>query len=286
MTPPATLFHYCSSDAFSNIIASRSVRLSSLLLSNDYNEGQSVVDLIKSFLNSKRYSENDRQLIFNWLSIFKEHFHGIGFCLSEKKDSLSQWRGYADDGAGFSIGFSKLILKNFQVTNGNRTISLKKINYEELDHFSKIAPIIKNLEQICNDKKYKVAIAGLLALASEDNQIVQKGKDDEKKRELLTALLPISDELFTLKNSAFSEEQEWRLISTIEGDDFSGVGVYTKNNKLIPFDSININGLVTTSIVEVMVGPKNQTPQSVIKKWIKGQGFSNVNVSKSKATYR
>ena len=33
------------------------------------------------------------------------------FCLSEEGDLLSQWRGYGDDGRGFSIGFDEIILK-------------------------------------------------------------------------------------------------------------------------------------------------------------------------------
>jgi hypothetical protein len=32
------------------------------------------------------------------------------FCLSEKSDDLGQWRGYADDGQGISIGFNSAFL--------------------------------------------------------------------------------------------------------------------------------------------------------------------------------
>lgn len=34
-------------------------------------------------------------------------------CFSEKMDCLSQWRGYADDGKGISIGFCKKMLESF-----------------------------------------------------------------------------------------------------------------------------------------------------------------------------
>lgn len=32
-------------------------------------------------------------------------------CFSERKDCLSQWRGYADDGKGMAIGFDKKLLE-------------------------------------------------------------------------------------------------------------------------------------------------------------------------------
>ena len=31
----------------------------------------------------------------------------LGTCFSEERDLLSQWRGYANDGAGFSVTFDK-----------------------------------------------------------------------------------------------------------------------------------------------------------------------------------
>ena len=44
-------------------------------------------------------------LMFVWEQI-EVVFDGLGFCLSEEGDLLGQWRGYADNAAGYSIGFS------------------------------------------------------------------------------------------------------------------------------------------------------------------------------------
>lgn len=285
-----TLYHYCSSDSFEKIVSNKTIRLSSLLLSNDYKEGNAVIELIEVLLGSSEYSEEDKKVISEWLCFFRDHFHGIGFCLSEHGDLLSQWRGYANDGAGFSIGFSKEILKNITdslKTIGGRSVSLREINYDKIGHFPIIAPIIKNLKKICTDPKYKTTLAGLLALLPEDDLLeMQKKNDDRKGDDLLEALLPISDELYTLKNYAFREEKEWRLLSRIDGSNFYKIECQVKENKLVPYDEIDIKNYTSRIINKITVGPKNQTPHSVIKNWLKEKGYGDVEVLNSTASYR
>lgn len=285
-----TLYHYCSSDSFEKIISSKSIRLCSLLLSNDYKEGNAVIELIEVLLNSKEYSDEDRKNISEWLSFFKSHFHGIGFCLSENGDLLSQWRGYANDGAGFSIGFSKNVLQkisNSSKTIGSRDVSLIKVNYETISHLPIVSPTIKRLKEICTNPEYKTTLAGLLSLLPQDDLAeMQKRKRDSKESKLLEALLPISDILYTLKNYAFSEEKEWRLVSRIDGNEFSNIECHAKENKLIPYDTIDLTSYSSTVIRTVTVGPKNQTPYSVIRNWLKEKGYGEVEVKNSIASYR
>jgi hypothetical protein len=50
-------------------------------------------------------------------------------CFSEAGDLLSQWRGYANDAQGISIGFYKPILQTFDT--GGYNYHFKKVIYKE-----------------------------------------------------------------------------------------------------------------------------------------------------------
>ena len=68
-------------------------------------------------------------------------------CFSGDGDLLSQWRAYADDGKGISIGFKKLQIKEF----------LKQVEIEAIDieHKGKARKILKKIEVDLIDIKYK-----------------------------------------------------------------------------------------------------------------------------------
>lgn len=98
------LYHYCATETFLSILRHRSIWMSSLNLTNDSTEGKVM---IRSIL---RYAA--LRGVYNGLERWLEQALGMinagetfGFCLSEQSDLLSQWRGYADDGRGVSIGF-------------------------------------------------------------------------------------------------------------------------------------------------------------------------------------
>lgn len=284
-----TLYHYCSSESFHKIIQSKSIRLSSLLLSNDSREGNEVIKLFKVFFTSNEYNESDTEKIFVMLEFLRRYFHGIGFCLSEKGDLLSQWRGYADDGMGFSIGFRTDAIESLsknKMTKGGRTFSLRKAHYQEFNHLTKIEPVVDEINKICSDPKYKLAISGLLSVAPQSTiENIKKQKTQEKDDDLLAALLRLSDDLYTLKNCAFSEEVEWRILSCIEGKDYKEIVFHCKRNKLIPFDLIEFDEQSMPPIEKIYIGPKNQTPIYVVKDWLESLGYGDINVSKSLAPY-
>ncbi len=101
---PDLLYHYCSSDTFIKIVSSATVRLSALSLSNDSMEGKWTQQV---FVEACKDTTTGRtlQVFLEASEKLPELYGGLGLCLSEKGDRLSQWRGYADDGHGFCIGF-------------------------------------------------------------------------------------------------------------------------------------------------------------------------------------
>jgi hypothetical protein len=99
-------------------------------------------------------------------------------------------------------------------------------------------------------------------------------------------VLFLFEKLFLLKTDAFSEEKEWRLISTFvkTGDDMCSFRAL--DDRIVPFREFELLESGSDSIVELILGPKNTTPDYVIESLLKQSGFPNVKISHSKATYR
>jgi hypothetical protein len=106
-----TLYHYCSTASFHAITQSHALWLSSLSLSNDTMEGKLVARAIARLAERDSLESKGFRLLQRIIVLLELAFDGLGFCLSEKDDLLSQWRGYAADATGVSIGFSKEYLK-------------------------------------------------------------------------------------------------------------------------------------------------------------------------------
>lgn len=105
------LYHYCSTATFHSIVDTRSVRLSSLSLSNDTLEGKLVANAVAQLAKRDDLSQATSLRLQDYLNFFEKIFDGLGFCLSEDGDVLSQWRGYAADATGVAIGFSRAYLE-------------------------------------------------------------------------------------------------------------------------------------------------------------------------------
>lgn len=102
------VYHYCSKETFKSIIESGKIWLSDISKSNDSTELISEILKQKAKLSSSQTKERD---IADKLIEAQDAFICWAFCMSEEGDLLSQWRGYGDDGRGFSIGFDERILK-------------------------------------------------------------------------------------------------------------------------------------------------------------------------------
>ena len=94
------LYHYCSAHAFKSIMDSKTIWLSDVGKSNDPTESKALL------LKGKETHVESQKEIDELIDVING-FIVWAFCLSENGDLLSQWRGYANDGKGFSIGFDE-----------------------------------------------------------------------------------------------------------------------------------------------------------------------------------
>jgi len=131
--------------------------------------------------------KNNRQLEFNRdkrTSYIANDGSTIYFCLSKQNDVLSQWRSYADDGRGISLGIDvNILLKQSNKLKGNDIIYDKKEQINLLNEKIK-DKVLDELEKAIDSKN--------------ENDIFNKS------RILISHIL---NETVICKNPAFQEEK-------------------------------------------------------------------------------
>ena len=144
-----TVYHYCSLETFNTIINNKTLRASDITKSNDDQELKWIANsisntIINVILNNKtlcskynidndkiRFIEEQIKNVTNSVYISNSRtMLSLACCFSETGDLLSQWRGYANDGNGISIGFNKKILSS--LNSYHFTYGFRKIEYDTI----------------------------------------------------------------------------------------------------------------------------------------------------------
>ena len=140
------VYHYCSNYTLESIVNKKQLWMCDIANSNDYNETKIFFPKLFETIELV-YRENEFPFEFEKttgiegikviLEDVKEYLgwgYDKGFltsfvaCFCEKGDNLSQWRGYAKDGTGCSIGFSLRELEKYcKASKG--VIQLAKVQY-------------------------------------------------------------------------------------------------------------------------------------------------------------
>lgn len=284
------LYHYCSNNAFHSIIENRRICLSSLSLSNDSMEGKLVAEILARIAKADGLDQTATQRLQELLSGLEKVIDGLGFCLSEDGDLLSQWRGYAADATGVTIGFSKDYLEQFAEASRSQEksgFSLQRVEYDPEIQESLIKPTYIEIKKLINEGAFKFPKRTILSDGRSDDEVK---RDNEKITltfsRLSMTVLTLFEKLFLLKTSAFREEREWRLISYFVKTGNDMCFFRALNDRIIPYREFELPELKSSSIVKVILGPKNTTPNYVIGSFLKQRGFPDVTILRSEATYR
>lgn len=283
MQPPEVLYHYCSNETLVSIITGKSIRISSVKMSNDSQEGLLILDRYRQIIKEDYPNQHLHNIIEGRMELMCNLFDALAFCLSEKGDLLSQWRGYANNGKGVAIGFKTEQLKNLHyITQESERLplELQRVTYHENEHHDKIKPTIK---QIIESKP----IGALLERLESKTEISPTLFDPDLLRifnTINTTLLLGWGEAYTIKSEAFDEEKEWRLFQLFA----KGLPSEFKANddKIIQFRTINLPTGEDSPIASITLGPKNSTPPETIKTLLSMNNFKDASINKSKASYR
>jgi hypothetical protein len=263
-----------------------------LSLSNDSKEGHHVADFVNQQLPKSFPYKNQIIILLNeYLSIAS----AIGFCLSSEKDVLSQWRGYADDAQGVAIGFCRDGLESLLEHDDNN-----KEVFPILPQLVKIVYYDERLPRIIKTevrKMMKLVNSGNLEFPMLGMKIIPVDKVNqtdftswEAEYELRNVMLKLSAMAYEIKSKFFSEEREWRIFNCLISMDgslnFPNAGFQPYGDKLKPFENFPADGFSPSLIKEVVLGPRNQTPNKVMRLFLDSQSFEHVEITRSAGSYR
>ena len=283
---PKTLYHYCTTDTFHKIIMNRSVRLSSLNLSNDTMEGRWANERLIDACIRAKINPVEVERLRDFLDIMPEVYGMLGLCLSSEPDMLSQWRGYADDGYGFCVGFNSRKLMNS--VRGKIGGTLLRIEYDKEKQIQQLTRLARDITKQVNAGALQAKVSTILTQGKWET--TRWAEIDEAMRLFQNHLQMHSLHLYTMKNPAFSEEREWRQVSPyVPLSQLNGEWEYRAGrDRISPYREVKFDGdgEAEGMIDVVYVGPRNITTDTVLNAFTRKYLGDNVEIRRSEASYR
>ena len=285
-TESDTLYHYCPPEAFYSIISNKTVRLSMLSLSNDSEEGRYLLKAFEAAFAEYGIESRIAGLLLEFLAGVQDGYLGVGFCLSSEPDRLSQWRGYARECTGFSIGFDKSALRKIAHEINNsfyQTAMFDKVIYDRNGHrviAAEDAALIKEylldnpLKSDSNKIDDRIGEFVKIDLAAKSSSLIMRVIYSATKR------------MYFLKNPSFFEENEWRICSIVSSSMLGRLSFRISGDMLVPYEDCSFGDLGGVVIKSIYVGSRNRTPTDVIEAFLRKYDFENVNIFSSEASFR
>jgi hypothetical protein len=269
------------------ILEKQEIIASALSLSNDTMEGRWVEQVFAKLCGADTELQAHQAKLLDIFGHVTKIFGGFGFCLSEVGDLLSQWRGYADNGMGVSVGFNSEYLR--AITAEKRRGSIQKVIYAQSEQEASLGPLMDDIKRHVKNGALNSMFGGFLHTPGEE----EKKEIAKASAELWTSMVFAFPSIYKFKNPAFSEEREWRLLTYLVSPDgqmdlnaLDLLSFGAKRDRLVPMQSYRLEALQMPTITNVILGPKNITPEEVMTAALAKYGFRDVKVSRSAATYR
>lgn len=239
---PEILYHYTTQEGLLGIVQKDEIWCTKIHYLNDEKEFSLALKIAHEYLvelKDKSSSEKEIEKI-NFLIKKVDSIELVNVCVcsfSEKGDLLSQWRAYGGERSGFSIGFDTETLKKM---GSKSDFLLVRCIYEP-----KIQK--KLISDLIDDKlKQDFQTGGWEVDPDRPRTFIALPQDHEFAQNL-TTLAPI------IKDQAFSEEQEWRLISRALSCTHANFTFRTGLSMITPFFKLKLDN--DHCIKKIIVGP-------------------------------
>jgi hypothetical protein len=264
-----TLYHYTSLAGLLGILQSKELWLSSIRYMNDASEmslgHERFREVCEEFKAKRNPGPRFQELLDTLLRLGDADIQmdAFIFCLCEEKDLLSQWRGYAEGGGGVAIEF-----KARSILPPQQGLALQPVLYSGWAQREILETLLKVFRKHLN----KLDASG----------------DPQKKRGLLNdACNAFAMTLPLVKNDAFREEKEWRLLKvTHRSLQELRVSHRVSNGLVVPYMRLPLADPLP--IESIVVGPSAH--QDLLAEGIKDLlhrvGASSVKVELSSTPYR
>lgn len=327
-----TIYQYYDLTTAISVLENKELWFSDIYKMNDYRETHSFNDYIKRHLNfictemDKKTDNNKiKQTKRNLLSILLSfniitNLDRYISCFSKDGDLLSQWRSYADDGKGISIGYNlkniEKLLKNIECSDysmqygyidylnmENKLIRTGKLN-KKVKSIINNFPYIESIDDLIDDNILEEGYSFNMILTSIASNFIN-GMIRSKKLKVFAKELffkqnnkelnQIGDSYAFFKNKSFQEEKEYRILFTFSdvndsNKPLSKTFYRVKNRfqivkyKILKLDRMDFNNYVN----EIIIGPKCAVSTNELKEFLDNSGINheNINIKRSLSSYR
>ena len=268
-----TLYHYTGIGGLLGIVSSRTVWASHAYYMNDSKEILLACEVLRKLLAEREKEFDGEEQVFvrqcaDWFETFKrDAFHVFVFSLSEEPSLLSQWRSYTPHGKGVSVGFSPSVLNRILQAPGFR---LARCLYEAHEH----AELMRSLLD-------KILITFRQRLPSLDTSKLHPSQKyhaflEEFRGEVLQVLAIVKDR-------AFHEEREWRIVSPYFSNyTVPEVRVREGASMLLPYIALQLPDASAGVLFDkVILGPSTDVSLSfaALSAYLSNQKVSDVTVN-------
>ncbi|OYW41677.1 MAG: hypothetical protein B7Y95_00645 [Rhizobiales bacterium 32-66-11] len=289
------LYHYCSTQTGFAILQSRTFRLSPLSAANDVLEGRVLSRLFALLLRETGLPQGVVDVASVIVEGYADSTEGFAFCLSENGDLLSQWRAYASDGTGISIGFSSdFLIRDYDPVNfGKAFYELLKVNYGEAELRDRLVPIARQVEDEFSSYGEFVSLKGgltrqdaLRALADREAEthglfVARNESSPALLSQLMKTLAPLHFRIYGTKPKTFQEECEWRLLRYRHRASLPEIEYFAGEDSVRPFIPCLIADPAREAIREIVLGPKHRTDRRLMRSFLQRVGLGHVKVLSS-----
>lgn len=232
-TPPPILYHYTDTAGLIGIIQNNKLWSTHINYLNDASELLHARTLVDTLLQ-QREAEAETEILREFfrrarLSFdFSRTLDVFVSCFCEEGDLLSQWRGYARGGEGYSIGLAAQKLMN--LGGFGFDFFLGRVVYDR-------ATQEQVVEQILS-----MTLAGLRHMLGKKKAV--KSVQAEINHCCRVFQQSIWFSMVVFKNETFKAENEWRAIRLLPKGDQKAIQFRSAGSKLIPYVELDFSKLV------------------------------------------
>jgi Protein of unknown function (DUF2971) len=260
--PQGVLYHYTSLDGMLNIVRGKLLRATEVRYFNDAAELRHAADMVEIVVGHEitlgRLSNDpaSKRLFYQFRNWLHERFshgpHMFVACFTAQGNLLSQWRGYCPPGKGVSLGFPADVLPECAASQVPG-FSFGKCVYDRDRQLDLVKAIV-----------YRVVE---LARARGENLDPQRRNPENSFHDVFAEVeADILRIAVLLKHPAFSEEEEWRAVSSAIYNYVDTPIEYREGTStLVPFIPFNLptSDSGTLSLDYVYVGPTPRMNNSI-----------------------
>lgn len=239
---PDIVYHYTDSAGLIGMLQNHTIWATDYKFLNDKSEVGYTWSLMHRIIESRIGSVESSDLAKLYRKILdseKSNPNLFIFSLSQEKDDLSQWRGYARDGQGFTIGFCGTTIN--ESAGPDRSYSFPQVEYDT------------NRQENALSKSLKAFEDELLASIGRG-----EGGDDAYAQVVSFFNWALENRAAINKHKSFSSEKEWRIVAFVRPENAeTTIEIRTSGMRLVRYVELEprFPGTKLLPIKSIGIGP-------------------------------